>query len=176
MALMSVERAINTILAWLKAEEPIFNSIIDEFYQGKQITFFAGLRKVIPESSLPSIEVGQISDDVEWKYVRVQGDTFNLEVHLTISNKLPEFAQILEGRLATLITRILFNPIHVRGRIEGTNSWFFDAAPSTITYGAGGYAHNIRVTKIPWKGSIIVSIDDAEFPPDLQEHGDHYFN
>ena len=174
MSLLPVDRVINTVLTWLQMEEPTFNTIIDQFYQGKQINFFAGLRKVIPESSLPSIEVGQGNDEPSWQYPRVQGDSFNLEVHLTVSNKLPEYAQILEGRLASLITRILFHPTHVRGRIEGTNMWFFDAAPGGVEYGSSGYATNIRVTKIPWKGSILESISDSQFPIELQEGGDHF--
>jgi hypothetical protein len=174
MSLISVDRIVSTLLVWLKAEEPTFNTIIDQFYQGKQITFFEGLRKVIPESSLPSIEIGQSSDEPSWQYPRVQGDQFNLEVHLTISNKLPKEAQILEARLASLIVRILFHPMHVRGRIEGSNNWLFDSAPGSVEYGAGGYNFNIRVTKIPWTGHIIECIDDSQLPAEFMEGGNHF--
>jgi hypothetical protein len=174
MSLIPTDRLVNTILVWFKVEEATFNTIIDEFYQGKQITFFDGIRKVIPESSLPSIEVGQISDTPSWQYPRVQGDEFSLEVHLTVSNKLVREAQILEARLASLITRVLFHPMHVRGRIEGTNMWIFDGAPQSVEYGSSGYNFNIRVCKIPWKGRIIECIPDMSFPEELREGGDHF--
>jgi hypothetical protein len=174
MSLIPVDRIVNTLLVWFKAEEATFNTIIDYFYQGKQITFFDGLRKVIPESSLPSLEVGQITDEPSWQYCRVQGDAFNLEVHITVSNKLPREAQMLESRLASLATRILVHPIHVRGRIEGTNMWFFDAFPGSVNYGSAGYSFNIRVCKIPWTGHIIECIDDSQFPVEMQEGGDHF--
>jgi hypothetical protein len=174
MSLISTDRIVNTLLVWFKAEEATFNTIIDEFYQGKQISFFDGIRKVIPESSLPSIEVGMINDEPVWEYCRVQGDHFNLECHLTISNKLPREAQILEARLASLMTRILFHPCHVRGRIEGTNHWMFDSQPASVDYGSAGYNFNIRVCKIPWKGRIINCIPDMMFPEELREGGDHF--
>jgi hypothetical protein len=174
MSLIPTDRIVNTLLVWFKAEEATFNTIIDEFYQGKQITFFDGIRKVIPESSLPSIEVGMINDEMKWDYCRVQGDTFHLECHLTISNKLPREAQILESRLASLMIRILFHPIHVRGRIEGTNYWMFDSQPSSADYGSPGYNFNIRVCKIPWTGRIIWPIPDVMFPEELREGKDHF--
>ena len=174
VALLPVDRIVNTLLVWFKVEEGTFNTIIDEFYQGKQITFFDGIRKVIPESSLPSIEVGQMADELAWKYPRVQGDTFNIECHLTISNKLPREAQILEARLASLMTLILFHPMHVRGRIEGTNMWLFNSQPTTVEYGSSGYNFNIRVAKIPWKGEIIRAIPDVLFPEELREGKDHF--
>ena len=174
MSLLSVDRIVNTLMVWLKAEEPTFNTIIDQFYQGKQISYFSGIRKVIGESSLPSIEVGQVNDTPSWQYPRVQGDEFNLEVHLTVSNKLPDQAPILEARLACLITRILFHPMHVRGRIEASNDWLFDAAPTAVNYAADGYSFNIRVCKIPWVGKIIECIDDSQFPAELQEGGNHF--
>jgi hypothetical protein len=174
MSLIPVDRMVNTLLVWFKTEEATFNTIIDYFYQGKQISFFDGIRKVIPESSLPSIEVGQINDTPSWQYPRVQGDEFNLEAHLTVSNKLPREAQILEARLASLMTRILFHPCHVRGRIEGTNAWIFNGAPGSVNYGSSGYNFNIRVCKIPWVGSIIECIDDSMFPEELREGGNHF--
>lgn len=174
MSLIPVDRLVNTLLVWFKAEEATFNTIIDYFYQGKQITFFDGLRKVLAESSLPSIEVGQINDEPAWDYCRVQGDTMNLEVHLTISNKLPQEAQMLESRLASFITRILFHPTHVRGRIEGTNMWIFNGAPGSVNYGSPGYNFNIRVCKIPWSGHIIECIPDIMFPEELREGKDHF--
>src|SRR3954454_1784276 len=123
MALQPIDRVVHTLMSWMRLEEPTFNSIIDTFYTGKQITFFEGLRKVIPESSLPSLEIGPTGDVGDWSFVRVQGDEINLQIHITISNKLITEAMILESRLASFTDMILRYPPHIRGRIEGTNRW-----------------------------------------------------
>jgi hypothetical protein len=174
MALIPIDRVVRTLLTWFKIEEPTFNSIIDQFYQGKQINFFEGLRKNFGESNLPALEVGPASDTGEWSFVRVQGDKIELDVHLTISNKVPEFALRLEARLASFVDRILRSPPHVRGRIEGTNIWFQNAFTHGVTYGAANYSYNIRVCKISWQGSLLEYISDIEFPDILQEGGDHF--
>jgi hypothetical protein len=174
MAVVAIDRITHTLLSWLQLEEAMFNSIIDNFYQGKQITFFEGLRKVIPESSLPSIEVGPTGDSATWPFVRVQGDTIDLEVHITISNKLIYEALLLESRLASFVDRILRYPAHLRGRIEGTNIWLNDGYTKGITYGASGYNFNIRVCKIAWQGQVLEYLSDRSFPTVLMEGGDHF--
>jgi hypothetical protein len=174
MAVISIDKVVHTLMAWMKLEEPTFNSIIDTFYQGRHITFFEGLRKVIPESSLPSLEIGPTGDTGDWSFVRVQGDEINLEIHLTISNKLITEAMILEARLASFTDRILRFPPHIRGKIEGTNIWFQDSYSKGVTYGASGYNFNIRVCKINWQCKILDYMADQNFPVILQEGGDHF--
>jgi hypothetical protein len=169
MAIIPVDRAVHTLMSWMKLEEPTFNSIIDMFYQGKQITFFEGLRKTIPESSLPSLEVGPTSDTGDWPFCRVQGDTISLEVHITISNKLIYEAMLLESRLASFADRILRYPPHLRGNILGTRIWFQDSYSKGVTYGAAGYNFNMRVCKINWEAKVLEYLADDMFPVILQD-------
>lgn len=174
MALIPIDRVVHTLMGWMQLEAPTFNSIIDTFYQGKQITFFEGLRKVIPESSLPSLEIGPSGDTGDWPFVRVQQDEISLEVHITTSNQNVTQAMQLESRLASFTDRILRFPPHLRGRIEGTNIWFQDSYTKGITYGSSGYSFNIRVCKINWSGKVLEYLSDSMFPTIFQEGGDHF--
>jgi hypothetical protein len=174
MALIPVDRVIDTVLGLMVAQEATFNTIIDEFFTGKRINFFDALQKSISDSSLPSIEIGPAGDNLSWKFVRVQGDDIDLEIHITTSNKLPEIAMRLESRLVSLVTRILAYPANVRGRIEGTNTWFQDSFPNSVSYGSINYNFNIRVAKVNWKAQILEYLPDIAFPPLLQEGGDHF--
>lgn len=174
MALIPVHKVVHTLLGWFESERGTFNTIVDQYYQGKQINFFKGLRKVFKESSLPAIEVGPTDDAPSWEFVRVQGDSLNLEIHITTSNFIPEAALDLESKLASFVTRILCYPPNIRGRIEGTNTWFQDSFPKGIQYGAAGYTYNIRVSKIQWGCKVLEYLSDASFPPVVQEGGDHF--
>lgn len=174
MAVIPIDRIVHTLMSWMKVEEPTLNSIIDMFYQGKQINFFEGLRKVIPESSLPSLEIGPSGDTGDWSFVRVQGDEVNLEIHITVSNKLITEAMILEARLASFVDKILRYPPHIRGKIEGTGIWFQDSFSKGVTYGSAGYNFNIRVCKINWQCKILDYLADDSFPVMLREGGDHW--
>ncbi len=166
--LIPVDRVIDTVLSWFELERNVYDTLIDQHFQGRRITFFKGLRKVIPESDYPSIEVGPTSDQWSWEFVRVQGDTMALEIHITTSNKNPADALVLSSRLASLTGRILTRPQHLRGRIEGTSHWFQDCNVGPVTYNAGGYNFNIRVDQIAWSGKILEYLDDSDFDPSMQ--------
>jgi hypothetical protein len=168
MALIPVYRVVNTIITFLENERPIYDTIIDSHYSGRKIKFFPGIRPTLAESDLPAIEVGPTQDQLEWAFVRVQSDTFNLEVHVTIPGKNFADALILDSKLVTLTQRILAWPPHLRAPIEGTNHWFYDSLPNSVDYGSANPKSNMRTSRITWSGKILEGFDNRAFPPYLQ--------
>lgn len=166
--LIPAHKIVDTLLSWVKEQAPIYNSIIFPHYNTRKMNYFRGLQKSIADSSLPSIEVGPISDSANWEFVRVIGDTINLEIHITIANKDIEDAMVLESKLVSYTSRILLHPPHLRAQILGTSSWLMDSFIDGVQYGAAGYSSNIRVAKISWHGKYLEYLDDSQFYPYLQ--------
>jgi len=171
MAIVEINRVINTILTFYEEERPIFNAIIDNFFQGERITLFKGIRNVIPESSLPSIEVGPVSGTPSWFAVRSQQEESALEIHISVSCSDIVSAINLEGKLVNFAQRILLHPPHLRPLIQGTNTVLFDSFPGPVQYGSAASDGRIRVSKMSWTGKALECLSDSLFPPFLQGGG-----
>lgn len=161
---------IDTILTFLKAERPLYDTIVDTHFNGRKITFFRGIQRQIGEADQPSVEIGPTQDELAWSFVRVQGDTINMEVHITTSNKNVSDAITLESQLVSLTSRILAHPSILRTRIVGTNHWLMDSLVNNVTYGASGFSYNIRVARLNWFGKVLVGYDDRSFPDFLKSN------
>lgn len=171
MALIEINRVVDTLLSWYVEEKPLFDAIVSNYYGERSLTILKGIRKSIPISSLPSIEVGPVSDSFGWHAVRVQEETPTLEIHVTTDNGEPVTAIDLEGKLVSLAVRILTYPPHLRAQIQGTNTWMYDSLPASVNYGATAAQGQMRVAKITWTGKNLEYLSDQLFAPFLQGGG-----
>jgi hypothetical protein len=171
MALVEINRVVDTILTFYEEEKPLFDTLISNYLDNRQITLYKGIRKVIPESNLPSIEVGPVSSQLSWHACRVQEDNPSLEIHISTNIWDPALAVDLEGKLVSLATRILAHPPHLRPQIQGSNTWIYDSVLPTVQYGATSAQGNIRVAQISWTGKLLDYLADSLFPPFLQGQG-----
>lgn len=172
MALVEANRVLDTFLTMFEEQRPVYNTII-QYYLGERkfISYFKGIRKAIPESNLPSLEIGLTGDTLGWYATRTQEDNVSLEVHITTSNKDPVTAIDLEGKLVALTTRILTIPSHLRPQIQGMNAWLLDSGLPSVTYGSSQATGNIRIAKITWQTKNLEYLGDNLFSPMLQGGG-----
>lgn len=164
MVLVPDSNVADTILSWLEEERPVFSSIIDRYFSGRQLNLFLGRRSVIPASSLPSIEVQVTDVSLSWFACRVQTEEPSVEIDISTDNGMPSEAVRLESELVTLVTRILASPIHLRPRILRTRNHFYDALPSGVTY-AKTPDGRMRVAVVSWKGKSIEFLANRLFEP-----------
>lgn len=172
MALYEINRIVDMVLTFYREEKPSFDTIISNYLDDRQLTIYKGIRKQIPESNLPCIEVGPVSSEVTWHAVRVQEDHPSLDIRITISLSEPTLAIDLEGKLVCLATRILTYPPHLRPQIPGTQAWLYDSDLPTVQYGSPAANGSMRVSKISWAGKALDYLADSVFPPFLQGGGD----
>jgi hypothetical protein len=172
MAIYEINRVVDMVLTFYTEVKPLFDTIISNYLDNRQLTIYKGIRKVVPESNLPCIEVGPVSSDVSWHAVRVQEDNPSLDIRVTVNLWDPNLAIDLEGKLVTLATRILTYPPHLRPQIPGTNAWMYDCELPQVQYGSAAAGGNQRVSKISWTGKTLDYLGDGYFPPFLQGEGD----
>jgi hypothetical protein len=172
MALIEINRLIDTILTFITDEQAAYDTLIanylgDRFF----LNTFKGIRKSLPVSSMPALEVGPVGDQLSWHSVRVQEDTMALEIHISTNNGNPVAAIDLEGKLVALTMRILTVPAHLRPQIQGYQTWLYDSPLPSVQYGATAANGNMRVAKISWSGKALEYLTDPMFPPFLQGGG-----
>jgi hypothetical protein len=171
MALIEVNKIINTVILWIEAERVVYETIIGQYFtNGRTLNIFKGRRKTIPASSLPSIEVIPAGDSAEWAFCRVQQDNIKLEFDLTIDNANPEVSVEVESKFVTLTQRILCSPPHLRAPIEGTQFHLQDSLATSVSYGSAKGGQQ-RVATISWEGKVLEYLDDSQFQPEYQGNG-----
>lgn len=90
MAFDSDEKLTDTIIQFIEEQRPVYETLIDRYYQGRNLNIFFGRRPVIPSSSMPSIEVEVTGVTFGWFACRVQEENPSVEIDITIDNGNPE--------------------------------------------------------------------------------------
>lgn len=170
MALLPVANVIDTLIAWMEAERPIFDTIINAYLPGRRLTIFHGSRSQIPANLVPSIEVAALEEDIGWFACRVQQETPSLRIDVTVDNQEPEPAARLLSSLASLTTHILAHPAHLLPQIEGTQTHLFDSLPDKTRYDTAQNGRQ-RVATIVWTGRYIEYLSNRLFRPELRMLG-----
>lgn len=167
MALIEIDRVVDTVAACIESQKPVYNSLIDTYYQSRRLSVFIGNRNLLPASDLPAIEIQPISEDIDWFAVRVQEENPALDISITTDNGEPEKSLRLQAKLVALTTRILAAPPALRAGIEGTHKHLQDSLPKSVNYGdrADG---RMRVARISWTGKILIYLSNEMFDEQLK--------
>jgi len=167
MALVEIDKVVDTIITFIEYQRPVFDTIIDTYFENRRLNIFVGRRPSIPASSLPSIEVTPVGDSVKWAFCRVQENNPRIEIDITTDNGHPEQAVRLESRLVTLVTQILAAPPALRaGLVRGYRS-LQDSLPEGVTYGTADNGR-MRVATVSWTGNILTYLSDEMFSEPLR--------
>jgi hypothetical protein len=164
MALVPIDRICDTLVEFIEDQRPVYDTIIDRYYEGRRLNLFLGRRATFPASSLPAIEFEPASDTLGWHACRVQSEDQALEIDITTDNSSPEAAVRLESSLVALTIRILSIPPHLLSEIKGTRKNLYDALPSDVRYGHSGQGR-MRVATISWKGKTLEFLANRLFSP-----------
>jgi hypothetical protein len=162
MALIQVDKVLDTINALIEDQRPVYDTIIDRYHQGRSLNILIGRRPTIPASSLPAIEIYCTDETLGWHACRVQQEEPAIKLDVTTDNGHREQAVRLEAALVTLTTRILASPPHLRPRILGTQSHLYDSLPNSVSYGTAGEGR-MRVATISWRGKMLEYLSNRLF-------------
>ena len=154
MALIPVDKVLDTIILFIEEQRPTYDTIIDRYHTGRFLNVFLGRRSNIPSSSLPSIEVAAVNESFDWFAVRVQEENPSIEIDITTDNGHPEQSERLQAALVSLTTRILAHPQHLRPRIQRSRTHMYDSFPQNVTYGTADQGR-MKVATISWQGKSI---------------------
>ena len=114
--------------ALFKKQEAITTSIIDNFQNGRKLSFFKGLRPTLPSSVFPSFEIGITSASNEWFATHTQKPTFPFRCLVTVSCPKIDVGEEYITTLTTYLVGILTDPRHIQIPIIGASVWNHDGA------------------------------------------------
>jgi len=168
MALIPVDKLLDTMNAWIEDQRVTYDSLIDMYYQNRRLNIFLGRRASIPSSSLPSIEISAITDTVGWHACRVQQVEPQIQLDITTDNRSPESSVRLQALMCTLTTRIFDHPAHLLPQIQGTQHHLFDSLLTDVKYDQTASNGSQRVATLSWRGKYLEYLANRLFAPELQ--------
>jgi hypothetical protein len=160
--LYEINRVVDTVISVLEAQRPYFDTLVERYYENRSLSVFKGQRPIIPLSNMPSIEVYPQSSQLRWFGCRTPEEEFSLGIDIAVEETRPDIAVDLEGKITTLVGRVLATPPNLRLRIEGTAASFYDSWPSGVQYGTAGNG-TIRVARMSWTGKALEHLSNKLF-------------
>lgn len=133
-----------TLVNLLNAYSEDLNGLISKYQSRRKLTVLTGMRKVVPVSAYPVLEI-EVSDATdEWATTHGQRPTYNFKFTLTIKCEKEELGLEYICTLTTEIVRILTSPQNIQLPVEGQKrfspdgvivpSYIMDGLVDNVTY------------------------------------------
>jgi hypothetical protein len=156
---------IDTVLGWIEEQRVVYETIINRYYVGRQLSTFAFRRSRINVPDMPAIEVDWTSEDPGWKYFRVLSERTALEIDVTTNHHQPELAGRCEAELVSLTARILASPPHLQAAIRGIDQTLWNSIPTGVSHRV---ENEMRIATLSWTGERLEYLVNMLFSPTLQ--------
>lgn len=108
-----------TIVHLLNLYSEHLNGVISKYQSRRKLTILTGMRKVVPVSSYPVLEIEATDASDEWATTRGQRPTYNFKLTLTLKCEKEELGLEYICTLTTEIVRILTSPQNIQLPVEG---------------------------------------------------------
>lgn len=94
----------------LQANRTQIDRVIKYYRSTDELHIFDGLRKTLPESAYPSLELEPASASIEWTHTSAQTGEYNIDCYLTIKNSNEELNAEYVSEVSRVILKILNYP------------------------------------------------------------------
>ena len=161
---------IKTIIKLLNRNADIINRVIQEYEDGSVLNVFEGMRKSLPTSAFPSLEIEPTSNSTEWYSVRTQKARYGFQFTLTVSNDNEDYGVEYPASIATILTEILNNPGNLQLQIENEKKWdvndglvdsyIMNSMCENVTMNASKDG-SIRIVQFDWFAEVMEPFADS---------------
>ncbi len=76
----------------IEANREEIDRVIKHYRDSDSLHIYDGLRKTLPESAYPSLELDPVSASVEWTHTSAQTGEYQIECYLTVKNSDEELS------------------------------------------------------------------------------------
>ena len=94
----------------IEANREQIDTVIKHYRTNDTLHIYDGLRKTLPESAYPSLELEPSSASVEWTHTSAQTGEYQIECYLTLKNSNEEYAAEYVSEVTRSILKILNYP------------------------------------------------------------------
>lgn len=133
-----------TLVNLIDAYSEKLNAIIAEYQSQRHLTVLTGMRKVVPISMYPVLEIEVTDASDEWATTRGQRPTYNFKLTLTIKCEKEEVGLEYICNLTTELVKILTSPQNIQLPVvdeqkydpngEIVNTYIMDGLVDNVTY------------------------------------------
>ena len=133
-----------TIVNLLNNYSEDLNGLIAKYQSRRKLTVLTGMRKVVPVSSYPVLEIEVSDANDEWATTHGQRPTYNFKLTLTLKCEKEEIGLEYICTLTTELVRILTSPQNIQLPVEGqqrfspdgeiVQSYIMDGLVDNVTY------------------------------------------
>ena len=107
-----------TLVTLLNAHSEQLNELVAQYQSRRSLTILTGMRKVVPISLYPVLEIEVTDASDEWATTRGQRPTYNFKLTLTLKCEREEVGLEYICTLTTELVRILTSPQNIQLPVE----------------------------------------------------------
>ncbi len=151
--------------------EPI-NAVIQVYEPSKKLLILEGMRKVMPASGCPVLEIEPTNASNEWAVTRAQRPRYNFDCTLTVMNSNEDYGVEYISTVATSIIQVITDPANLQLRVINEARWapeyglcatyIMDSLIENVTYNANKDG-TIRTASFDWFALIHEPFPDSHF-------------
>lgn len=94
----------------LDANKNKIDRVIKHYRESDELHIFDGLRKTLPLSAYPSLQLDPASASIQWTHTEAQTGEYSIECYLTVRNSNEEYAAQYISQVSRVILQILNYP------------------------------------------------------------------
>lgn len=148
---------IKTFIRMLENNRESIDSVIAVYEPDRIITILEGMRKTLPASAYPVLEIEPTNGSNQWATTRTQRPRYNFNCVLTVMNENEDYGVEYISTLATTIVEIMTDPENLQLRVINEVTW-------DSTYGlVPTYIMDSLVENVTYNASKEGTIRTAEF-------------
>ena len=167
---ISPDKVIDTVKDLILQYKPLISKLINEYQNGKELTFYTPIRPTLPIQAYPSFEISPPDNsDISWFATHTQQILFSCKCLVTISSSDIAMGSKYISQLATFIVSILTDPRNIQipikdGRIitpdgKEIQAYIFDTKISGPSYGST-VTGTIQQAEFTWEVKIMETYPD----------------
>ena len=112
----------------IEANREQIDAVMKHYRSSDTLHVFDGLRKTLPMSAYPSLELEPSSASIEWTHTSAQTGEYQIECYLTVKNSNEEYAAEYISEVTRVILKILNYPDNMCFKIP--NEYYGSDDPS----------------------------------------------
>lgn len=106
----NISNIIDGLIEIIDLNKGPINALINDYEEGYKINVFKGMRKTLPRSTFPSLELEPSSGSNEWRSVRMQSPTYTVSFTLTVATDNDNMGVEYSATLARMFLQLFNNP------------------------------------------------------------------
>lgn len=137
---------IKTFIRMLETNREMIDYVVQVYEPDRMLSIFEGMRKTVPASAYPVLEIEPTNGSTQWATTRTQRPRYSFNCTLTVMNENEDYGVEYIATLATVLVEIMTDPQNLQLRVINEVTWdptyglvptyILDSLAEDVTYNA----------------------------------------